>query len=207
MQHPLVGFILLNDPVDLRNTFTPINQTTIINEIIYSSIFQKFAEIYNINAKEVSNNISSYLGNRQIYNLTKSEIIIGNNLIIEITSVKLELEKLAQKIAGTFTKEEEKPDTSILDLSECQKILKKKYGISEEEDLMIIKSDTFKELSQFYGTQTDYQLFSTSLGVFLPLDACKEEGITVEVVNPFNTENLIVPLFQNKINSVINQWI
>ena len=68
---------------------------------------------------------------------------------------------------------------------------------------MIIKGDTFKELSQFYGTQTDYQLFSTSLGAFLPLDACKEEGITVEVVNPFNIENLILPLFQNKINSVI----
>ena len=203
MQHPRAGFILLNNPFDLRNTFNPINQTTTINQIISTSIFQKFAELYNINVNEVSNNINNYLGNGQIYNLPKSEIIIGNNISIELTSVKLELEKLAQKIAGTYVKEEEKPDTSIVDLSECQKILKKKYGISEEEDLMIIKGDTLKELGQFYGTQTDYQLFSTSLGAFLPLDSCQEEGTTVEVVNPFKTENILLSLFQNKISSAI----
>ena len=203
MQHPRAGFILLNNPFDLRNTFNPINQTVTINQIISTTIFQKFAEAYSIDVTDIKNNINYYLGNGQIYNLPKSEIIIGNNISIELTSVKLELEKLTQKLAGTFIKEEEKPDTSILDLSECQKILKKKYGISEEEDLMIIKGDTFKELSQFYGTQTDYQLFSTSLGAFLPLDSCKEEGATVEVVNPFSTENIILPIFQNKINSAI----
>ena len=203
MQHPRAGFILLNNPFDLRNTFNPINQTTTINQIITTSIFQEYAKIYNIDINEFSNNINNYLGNGKIYNLPKSEIIIGNNISIELTSVKLELDKLAQKIAGTFTKEEEKPDTSILDLSECQAILKKKYGISEEEDLIIIKGDTFKELSEFYGTQTDYQLFSTSLGAFLPLDSCQEEGTTVEVVNPFKTENIILSLFQNKISSAI----
>ena len=203
MQHPRAGFILLNNPFDLRNTFNPINQTTTINQIISTSIFQKFAEIYNLDVTDIKNNINNYLGQGQIYNLPKSEIIIGNNISIELTSVSLELKKIAEKIAGTFIKEEEKPETSALDLSECQKILKKKYGISEEEDLMIIKGDTFKELSQFYGTQTDYQLFSTSLGAFLPLDACQEGGAKVEVVNPFKTENIILGSFQYKISSVI----
>ena len=200
MQHPRAGFILLNNPFDLRNTFNPINQTTTINQIISNTIFKEFAASYNIDI----NSINNFLGNGQIYNLPKSQIIIGNNISIELTSVRLELEKLAQKIAGTFTKEEEKPETSILDLSKCQAILKKKYGISEEEDLMIIKGDTLKELNQFYGTQTDYQLFSTSLGAFLPLDACKEEGTTVEVINPFASENIIASLFQNKISSAIS---
>ena len=30
---------------------------------------------------------------------------------------------------------------SVLDLTECEAILKKKYNITEEEDLMIIKAD------------------------------------------------------------------
>ena len=203
MQHPRAGFILLNNPFDLRNTFNPINQTTTINQIISTSLFQKFAEMYNVNPTDVKNNINNYLGNGQIYNLQNSQIIVGNNISIEITSVALELKKLTEKIAGQFVPEEGKPETSTLDLSQCQEILKKKYGLSEKEELMIIKGDTFKELAQFYGTQTDYQLFSTSLGAFLPLDACQEGGATVEVVNPFKTENIILPLFQNKISSAI----
>ena len=54
IQHPHAGFIILNNPFDLRNTFNPINQTTTINQIISSSLFQKFVEI--INPNKSSNN-------------------------------------------------------------------------------------------------------------------------------------------------------
>ena len=54
MQHPNAGFILLNNPFDLRNTFNPINQTPTINQIISTSLLEKFIE--KINPNKSSNN-------------------------------------------------------------------------------------------------------------------------------------------------------
>ena len=208
MNHPNAGFILLQNPFDLQNTFMPINQTVNINQVISSTIFQKFAEMYHVDVKTVSDQINNYLGTGQIFNLPKSEIIIGNNISIELTSVKLELEKLLGQFTDgssttTETETEKKNETSILDISECEKILKKKYGLSDEESLMIIKGDTLKELSeQYLGNQVDYQLFSTSLGAFLPLSDCKNADVSVTVTNPFNVQNLLSQ-FASKTGAVI----
>ena len=203
MNHTNAGFLLLQNPFDLPNPYLPINQTVNINQIISSSIFQKFAESYNINVNEAKEEINNVLGNGKIYNLPHSEVIIGNNISIELTSVKLELEKLVNSISGTTTTEA-KNKTSILDVSECEAILKKKYGISDEEDLMIIKGDTLKQLSeQYLGTQVDYQLFSSSLGAFLPLSDCKEGNATATVTNPFSIDHLISQ-FASKTGAVLD---
>ena len=95
--------------------------------------------------------------------MPESQIIIGNNISIELTTFKLELEKLADLITGGGGGEKPTSGPSILDLSSCEAILKKKYGIPEEEDLMIIKGDLLKQLSEEYlGTVVEYQIFSTS---------------------------------------------
>ena len=204
MNHTNAGFILLQNPFDLPNPYAPINQTVNINQIISSQFFKTFAQSYNIDVNTVSNEINNVLGNGKIYNLPKSEVIIGNNISIELTSVKLELEKLAELISGTKTTTETKNLTSILDISECETILKKKYGISDEEQLMIIKGDTLKQLSEsYFGNQVDYQLFSTSLGAFLPLTDCKESNAAVTVTNPFNIDNLFSQ-FASKTGAVID---
>ena len=203
MNHTNAGFLLLQNPFDLPNPYLPINQTVNINQIISSSIFQKFAESYNIDVNQASTEINNVLGNGKIYNLPHSEVIIGNNISIELTSVKLELEKLVNSISGTTTTEA-KNKTSILDVSECEAILKKKYGISDEEDLMIIKGDTLKQLSeQYLGTQVDYQLFSSSLGAFLPLSDCKEGNASATVTNPFSIDHLISQ-FASKTGAVLD---
>ena len=67
---------------------------------------------------------------------------------------------------------------------------------------MIIKGDTLKEFNDILGTSVEYQIFSTSLGAFLPLNDCQEGGATVTVTNPFNTQNLITQ-FQSKTGSVV----
>ena len=202
MNHTNAGYILLNNPFDLPNTYYPINQEITINQIISSTFFEKFVQYYNLDANQVSNQINNYLGNGKIFNLPKSEVIIGNNISIELTSVKLELEKLSELISGKKTTGT-KNITSILDISECESILKKKYGLSEEEQLMIIKGDTLKQLSeQYLGNQVDYQLFSTSLGAFLPLKSCTEKQASVTVTNPFNIENLLSQ-FASKTGAVI----
>ena len=208
MNHTNAGIILLQNPFDLPNTFAPINQTVNINQIISSTIFQKFAEAYNINVNTVKNEINNVLGNGKIYNLPKSEIIIGNNISIELTSVKLELEKLANLISGASSSSSSSSSTqstqSILDISQCEKVLKNKYGLSNEEDLMIIKGDLLKNLSeQYFGSQVEYQLFSSSLGAFLPLTDCKQADTKVTVTNPFNI-SFLSPIFQSKLDGAIN---
>ena len=91
-------------------------------------------------------------------------------------------------------------------MTECEAILKKKYNIPEEEDLMIIKADFLNEqglnVTEFLGTETDYQIFSYSLGAFLPLQACKEADAEVTVYNPFNNNHLIYK-FQSMIEENI----
>ena len=215
MNHTNAAYIFLQNPFDLPNTFNPINQTVNINQVISSAIFQKYAEIYHINVTEVSHEINNYLGTGKIYNLPNSQIIIGNNISIELTSVRLELEKLANLLSGSKTtttqtttlttnKTEKNIETSILDLSQCSNILKEKYGLSNEEDLLILKGDTLKALSeQYFGTQVDYQLLSSSLGSFLPLTDCKNQNAEVVVTNPFNVQN-IIPMFASKTDSVIS---
>ena len=212
MSHPRAGFILLRNPFEATNIYSPITHTINVNQSISRSVFEQIVKMYNITVDSQIESIVNNVGSGKVFNLPKSEIIIGNNISIELTSVQLELEKLAEKLLGnanpssTDTKTEETKDTkkenSILDLSECQKILKKKYSIPEEEELMVIKSDLLKNYSIFAGTEVDYQLFSYSLGAFLPLDACKEEEATVTVVNPFSTVNLFNS-FQYKIGPIV----
>ena len=198
MNNSIAGIILLRNPFGLKNPYDFINTTINLNQIISSSLFQYFASSYNIDVNSIQKDINNYLGNGQIYNLPESQIIVGNNISIELSSVKLELEKLTKIFGGEGPKD---PPTSALDISECSKILKKKYGISDEEDLMVIKGDLLKEYNDFLGTQTEYQLFSTSLGAFLPLGDCEEKGTTVSIVNPFS-ETSILSIFQNKIGYV-----
>ena len=198
MNNSIAGIILLRNPFGLKNPYDFINTTVDINQFISSSLFQYFASSYNIDVNSVQKEINNYLGNGQIYNLPESQIIVGNNISIELSSVKLELEKLEKILKGEKPNKPDEPQTSVLDISECSNLLKKKYGISDEEDLMVIKGDLLKEYNEILGTSTEYQLFSTSLGAFLPLNDCEEKGTTVSISNPFNIGSIFSSSFQSK---------
>ena len=190
LSNSAAGIDLLRNPFGLRNPYDFLNSSVEINQIISSSLFEYIMKSYNLNSNEVKNEITNYLGKGQIYNLPESKIIVGNNISIELSSVRLELEKLADILSGKKSEQ-----TSTLDISECSKLLKKKYGLSDEEDLMVIKGDLLKEYNEYLGQTTEYQLFSTSLGAFLPLSACEEAGTTVTVINPFES---LLGSFQNR---------
>ena len=203
MNHTRAGFILLQNPFDLENPYTPLNKTININKLISSSIFQTFIKNANINLPK---DINTIFGNGHIYNLENSQIIVGNNITIEISSVKLELQKLTEKLSGTFTDNKEKSEieTSIVDFSKCSQVLKNKYGISEEEDLIILKGDILKQLTQnYFGNQVEYQILSSSLGALLPLTDCKEQEANIEVTNLFDIKNF-VGQFKAKTDAVVS---
>ena len=197
------GMILLNNPFGLRNTYDFINSTVTLNEIINSKFFEYIINSYEIDKKTITNDINNYLGHGQIYNLPESKIIVGNNISIELSSVRLELEKITKLFTSTQTTTT-KQNTSIVDLSSCQAILKKKYGLPDAEDLMVLKGDFLQKLSeQYLSNQVEYQLFSTSLGAFLPLNDCKEANKYTTVYNPFNVSNLLGS-FQLKTAAAVN---
>ena len=110
---------LMDNPLGLNNRYDLLNNSATLNEIISSELFAVF------DLTSVKQSINNYLGKGQIYNLPESQIILGNNITIEFSSVDLELEKLIKLAKG----EEIKSKASIMDLSQCQNILKKKYGL------------------------------------------------------------------------------
>ena len=71
---------------------------------------------------------------------------------------------------------------------------------------MIIKGDTIKQLKDYIGTTTDYQLFSTSLGAFLPLTDCQNQNKNVTIYNPFNI-SLLNSQLQFKLDDAINKGL
>jgi hypothetical protein len=58
---------------------------------------------------------------------------------------------------------------------------------------MIIKGNILSQLTnkQYLGNDVAYQIFSSSLGAFLPLQDCKEAGASAVIKSLFNTSNLL----------------
>ena len=191
------GILLLQNPFGLKNPYDFLNTSVTLNQIISSKLFQYFSQVYDIDANSLKKDINNYLGSGKIYNLPESKVIIGNNISIELSSINLELQKLKKLFNNDKTVNK---NVSIVDLSECSTILKNKYNLSKEEDLIIVKGDFLQQLSeQYIGSQVDYQIFSTSLGAFLPLNYCKKEGTPVTVTSSFNS-SLFFGDFQYKVN-------
>ena len=205
------GFLsLLRNPFGLVNPYEFLNTSISINNLIDSGLFLYIANTYNLDVNEIKKNINNYIGNGKVYNLPESLIISGNNISIELSTIKLELEKLEKALNGETDDGDDVGNSgkSILDISECEKILKKKYNLPDEEDLIIIKGEELKHYTEtFLGVGLEYQLFSTSLGAFLPLSDCQKEGTTVTISNtfsnPFNSSSLL-SLFQSKTAAVVS---
>ena len=178
IQYDAAVGIILDKPLHIDNPFDMMNNSATWTQIISSQLLATFG------FTSVKKEINNYIGNGQIYNLPESKIIFGNNISIEITSVEIELEKIANLLKG----EDTESSASILDISKCESVLKKQYGLSNEESLVILKSDFLDLLPKEYITnKVAYQLFSTSLGSFLPLRYCRDAGTPVDTYNKLNS--------------------
>ena len=177
------GMLLVENPFGTKHSYDPLNTTLYLNNITSSKYFEYLKQFYGIEISQTQAELKNYIGNGQIYNLPESKIFLGNNISIELSSVSLELKKLNQFLSGEVTK----ANASIIDLSECQKLLKTKYNLKEQEDLLIIKGDLLEQYSKLYfSSKIEYQLFSVSMGAFLPLGECKAANIPAAIYNPIN---------------------
>ena len=191
--------ILLRNPFGLRDPYDFLYRPGVINRLMKTELLKYFASSYNIDLNVLEKSINNYLESGTIFNLPNSQVIVGNNISITLSSTRLEKEKNESIVDNGPPINE-----SIIDISACEALLKKKYGIPEEEELIVVKGDTFKKLSESYlGNSVDYQLFSVSLGCFLPLSDCEAADTPVIVTNPFSTQELVTEL-QNKIGAIVS---
>ena len=195
--------LLIKNPLGLRNPYDFLYSPGLINRLMKTELLQYFASSYNVDVNVLEKSINNYLGSGTIVNMPNSKIILGNNISISFSSIKAELEKIKDLETPTPTADPG-PTTNetLVDLSACEALLKKKYDLPEDEDLIILKGDILKNLSESYsGKGVEYQIFSPSLMCFLPLSDCENEPVVV--TNPFYTQDLVVEL-QNKIGAIVS---
>ena len=185
------ALILLRNPFGLRNPYDLINSTLYWRWFsdIKSQLQHSWCGLdLNLGWLRFLGNI----GDGKVNNREYISIFSFQNISMELSSVKLELQKIKDYANGTFPSylnEKEIEPTWGIDLSSCQDILKKKYGLPKEEDLIIIKADIpFQfNLKEYFLMETYYQIFSYSLGAILPLSVCKEEGVFIEITKPLTS--------------------
>ena len=321
---------IMNQTESLKNLFDDIedqtkhqdqNSTEYIATYIKKLIIEQYAANFNIDIKIAEEKINNYLGSGQIFNLQNSQLIIGNNISIEITTNKLEQEKYNNILNNliteyitrmpqlnttnqipstttpttrptttptttpstetksttpttttpttkpttttttqptetksttststktetesttqkTFQKSETKTttileitqettiptdtpkpendeedvvpivpnlnmtDVSILDISECESVLKQIYHLSVEENILILKGNSIKELEQYFTKDVYYLFYSTSIKKFLDITYCKQT--TVKISQSLSAGNFKLPFTaQYKLNSVL----
>ena len=133
----------------------------------------------------------------EIYNYIKKEFlkdnyteeisIITKNVIFQITySDKL-------KIIS-------KSNFSSIDFGECEKRLKKLYNISEEEPLVIFKSDFRSE--DFITTNTQYEVYKLNTQKNLNLSICN--NTLINIYSPVNLDPTTESLYDSLNNSGYN---
>ena len=194
------GMLLLENPFGLKNKYDFLNNMIYLRNITSNKYFEYITKSFSVDIADIQKGIDEYAKNGKLPQLPESHVIIGNNIKIELTSVRLELQKLKKIESGELTQLE----ASILDLSECETYLKKTFKLSHEEELIIIKGDIFDEISKYFATtKIEYQLFSFSMGAFLPLGLCKDAKIPVRTYSPFNITSFAKKI-QNKMANVID---
>ena len=128
---------------------------------------------------------------KELYNELKHDLIKGNytkkkdNIIVQTGNVVFQLSTLKdQKSMSNLT--------SIVDLGDCEKILKNKYKIPENTDLIILKTEALEnEIGSRYVQYEIYEPFSLHK---LDLKYC--EGTKIEINIPVKLDNSTQTLYE-----------
>jgi hypothetical protein len=121
----------------------------------------------------------------EIYEQFKNETLTdyhGENKIIKTENVVLQISKLGEQ------KNQNNKNISSIDLGECEKILKNKYNISNNEDLIVIKADIKSE--DLSSTYVQYEIYQPYGLYKLKTEYCKDIKIIIHVPLDLNEETV-----------------
>ena len=117
----------------------------------------------------------------------------GENTIIETESVIIQLSKLDNQT------KQENPYISNINLGECEDILRETNNITEDEDLIIYKTDI--KTSDSSSRYVTYEIYDSNLNK-LNLDVCSDVQISIEI--PVDFEDSFEDLVKSMSDSGYN---
>ena len=126
----------------------------------------------------------------EIYEQFKNETLAdyhGENKIIKTENVVLQISKLGEQ------KNQKNKNISSIDLGECENILKSRYNLSNEEDLIVIKADIKSD--DLSSTYVQYEIYQPHGLYKLKTEYCKDKKIIIHVPLDLNEET--VNLYDN----------
>ena len=122
-------------------------------------------QIYDIIKKDI---LSAYSGESE-----KSIVVEGNDgVIYQITNNKNELDLLRGNITDDY-------NLTIIDLAECETLLKKEYNINENDSLIFLKQE--KSANKASEKDVQYECFEPYNKTKLNLSICSEVNINIYV--------------------------
>jgi len=162
--------------------------TSSFNERIASLILDIILRNKNISSEEFNNveqtymTISCLIKNNNISNITEDIVIKGKDVIYQITTTENQ-------------KNEQNNEASIIDLGECEKIIKRNISSYEDDStpLIILKIDVKKE--NLKSTLVEYEVFNPYNHKKINLDICSNAQISISA--PINLTNDETSLYES----------
>ena len=114
----------------------------------------------------------------EIYNKLKNSISADSNDIIETENVIFQITTLEEQ------KNSNNPNVSSIDLGECEKLIKEKEGLSENDNLIVLKTDIKND--DLSSTYVQYEIYNPNTLNKISLDICGDLPISVSV--PINLD-------------------
>ena len=135
---------------------------------------------------------------KEIFNSIRDNILKedyhGENKIIETENVVIQLSTLEDQKNGN------NPNVSTIDIGQCENILKTRYNISDEQSLIVLKTDIKNE--DLTSTYVQYEIYHPITKEQLDLTYCKDVTIIVSV--PVNLDDNTVSLYDSLSESGYN---
>ena len=125
----------------------------------------------------------------ECYNQFKEDYLTknydGESRLVQTKNILFEISSLEKQ------KNNNNPNVSSIDIGDCEKILKKHYNISEEESLLIVKTDIKSD--DLSTTYVQYEIYHPYTLIQLNMSYCYNHKITIQT--PVNLNNETIALY------------
>ena len=109
----------------------------------------------------------------EIYNILKQNISANSSSLIQTENAIFQLTSVEEQ------KNSNNPNVSSVDLGKCEQLIKEQEGLSESQDLIILKTDIKNE--DLTSTYVQYEIYNPITLKFISLDICKNISISVSI--------------------------
>ena len=180
----------INEKTTYKRIDTTTPTTTIPDQIKCSKedIYENKCNnnIPNEQIQEIYSDIKDKLMHGQ-YNSSNNTIFQTKNVIFQVSTIK------EQQNSNNI-------NISSIDFDECEKKIKQKYDIKEEDELIIFKTDMHSDNSSAIYVQ--YEIYNPYTLGLIPLDVCKD--VTININIPIFLDEATESLYMSLSNSGYN---